>query len=263
MGDYNNITFESSDPNATFNKAIQNMLPNNKFVLGIKWGNDTYNNNNNWNINNYSLTLYIEYTPPIQSVTVEQKLSNDSNVDSVGLWNSSESKFENFLVPGNFGWQTTSSKTLRGSQKLLSDQKYFHWENNSLVDNDVSNHKTFQIIPTTSNLTSRFNPTYQGITIQNSLEGTQIDPGADSIRFADPWYIDYADPAYGESSRNRGMKNTCTDALQYRQRTSPFYPDNNYVYQNGNDPSHAYQGVFLHQDPNFLPNVPITTPCRR
>ena len=246
-GTSHNITYESSDPNGAFNKAIKDMLPNNKFVLGIKWGNDTYNNNNNWFINNASVKLYVEYTSPIQTVAVNQKLSNNSNIDSVGLWNSSEIKFENFLVPGSFSWETSSYKTLRGSQKLLSNQKYIHWENNSQADNNVVNHKTFQIIPTTTNLTSRFNPANQGVTIQNSLEGTQIHPGTDSIRFADPWYIDYVDSDYADSMRNRGMKATGSDAIQYRPRQSPFYPDLSTLYQNENDPSHAYLGVFLNQ----------------
>jgi hypothetical protein len=43
-GTNHHITFTSSDPNAAFNMAIKDMLPNNKFVLGIKWGNDAYNN---------------------------------------------------------------------------------------------------------------------------------------------------------------------------------------------------------------------------
>ncbi len=109
----------------------------------------------------------------------------------------------------------------------------------------IPNHQNFTTISTGDYFKASFYPSYEGVTIQNSLEGTSLNIG--NINFADPWYIDYADPLFGNSVRNRGMKDTGTDALQYRSRTSPFYPDNTTVYQNGSDPSHSYQGVFLNQ----------------
>ncbi len=256
QGSQQDTVLSTFGPSSDFCIAVQNALSSDKFTLGLTSNTETYPYE--WQIDNSSFTIRIVYRPPSQNIIVDQKLSNNARIDSVGLWNPTENKFDNFGVPGSFPWTVNSSKILRGSQKLLNNQKYVHWENNSQVDNDIANHKIFEILPTTTNLTSRFNPSYQGITIKNSLEGTQIDPESDSIKFADPWYIDYADPDYADSVRNRGMKLTGSDPdkLQYRERASPFYPNYNTIYQNGNDPSHAYQGVFLNQDPNFLPNVP-------
>lgn len=81
--------------------------------------------------------------------------------------------------------------------------------------------------------------------IKNLLEGTG---SGGWVYFQDPWYIDYVDPIYGNNLRNRGTQTTGTDALQFRLRTSPFNPDYNTVFQNGNDPSQSYKGVFLNQD---------------
>ena len=66
--------------------AIKNMLPNDKFVLGIKWANDNTNYNNNWFINNGTLTLYIEFTPPTTMVTLDQRNSNNDQVGVLKKW---------------------------------------------------------------------------------------------------------------------------------------------------------------------------------
>jgi hypothetical protein len=78
-----------------------------------------------------------------------------------------------------------------------------------------------------------------------------LNPDYDEIMFKDPWLIDYQDPNFANQLRNRGM-----DLTEWRNRTSPFNPDYNTVFQNGNDPSQTYKCVFLSQDPNFLPDLP-------
>ncbi len=248
----NNVfDYESDDPYGGFNQAIANSLSNDKFVLGLKWFNDhtTYISYSIWNVSTPSMTLEIVYNPPNRTVTVDQILSNNS-VDSVGLWNPSEDEFENFQVPQSFNWDISSYQTLRGFQKLLSNQKYIHWEHNSQVVNDVTNHKTFQIYSYTNNLTSRFNPTNSGITIENSLEGTNITGG--NIKFIDPWYIDLADQDFDGQHRNRGMD----DAYPRERQSLPFVPDYSTIFTNGSDPSQAYQGVFLNQSGPPLWNPP-------
>ena len=254
-GTDNVMNFVSNNSNNAFNQAVRNALPNNKFILGIKYQNENPNYNRTWLVDSYSMTLRIEYTPPQKLVVLDQRLSNNTQIGKLRKWEGTEFTPLPYIDPGAaFNFQVNSSQTIQGDQAVYSNEKYQKWIRNTSDDENVSNHHSFAITSFDNTLTSKFNPIQSGITIKNGIEGTTVSGGY--IKFADPWYIDYADPAYGESPRNRGMKNTGTDALQYRQRTSPFYPDNNYVFQNGNDPAHAYQGVFLHQDPTFDPNVP-------
>lgn len=211
-----------------------------------------------WTISGYDLSvpttqpcieLTIIYELPNTSVTVDQRLSNETSVDSVGLWNKLNSSFEKYSVPHTFDWEVISNtkKTLLANQNLLSHQKYIHWENNSQIDNNVVNHKTFQIYTYTSNLTSRLNSTQPDITIKNEfLESPGLNPINDNIHFKDPWLIDYPDPLYGNTLRNRGM-----DA-PFKQRPSPFYPDYTTSYDGD-----VYKGVFLNQNPTFDPTLPI------
>ena len=257
-GSNHNITFESSDPNSAFNQAIKDMLPNNKFVLGINWGNDTYDNNNNWYIQNISVTLYIEFTPPTKWVTIDQRNSLNQQIGILKKWEWDIVDWGNNFNPGSkFPFDVGSQQVIHGDQAIYSNEKYQKWIRNNSDDENVSNHHSFSITPFDNTLTSKFNPTQSGITIKNSIEGTSVS-GA-KIKFADPWYIDYADPDFGDSKRNRGMKLTGSDPdkLQYRERTSPFYPDYNTIYQNNDngiqDPSHAYLGVFLNQGADWQP----------
>ncbi|HSW53546.1 MAG TPA: T9SS type A sorting domain-containing protein [Ignavibacteriaceae bacterium] len=232
-GSNNNIIFESSDPQDDFNLAIKNSLANNKFVLGLKWDLDHGSWIRTWGVNNATITLYIEFTPPTQTVYVEQKLFNNTSVDSVGLWNLTQNKFDKYAVPKTFVWDVGSDKTLQGAQKIISNEKYITWLN----ETDVVNHHTFTIEPSTNLLTSQFNPTQSGITVKNNLENSSTDGG--NVEFRDPWFIDYPDPAFGNQLRNRGMN----DAIFY-QRPSPFNPTH----------GSQYKGVFLNQGwPNWEP----------
>ncbi|MDP2365163.1 MAG: hypothetical protein Q8M94_15520, partial [Ignavibacteria bacterium] len=164
----NQLILNSNDPvnpYPEFKQAIQNSLVNDKFVLGIMWGNDGLTQSKTWYLHNFTMSLYIEFTVPTKNVLVDQKLSNNSSVDSVGLWNLTLNKFDEYSVPKTFTWNVNDSKTLQGSQKVLSSQKYNYWDGYS----NVVNHKTFSILPTTAELKSQFNPTNPGITIKNSL----------------------------------------------------------------------------------------------
>ena len=228
----NVLDFISNNPNDDFNLAVKNALVNDRFVLGIRVSIPSSVPERTWTIQNPSITLRIEFTPPTQTVIVEQKLLNNSSVDSVGLWNLTQNKFDKYKVPKTFVWDVGSDKTLQGAQKIISNEKYFTWLN----ETDVVNHQTFTIEPSTNLLTSQFNPTHSGIIIKNSLEGTTVDGG--QVEFRDPWFIDYPDPEFGNQMRNRGMN----DAIYY-QRPSPFNPTN----------GGQYKGVFLNQDPSQTP----------
>jgi len=169
-----------------------------------------------------------------KNVLVDQKNFDNISIDSVGHWNASQNRFDKYAVPRNFTWNIGSTQTLLGSQKLIDNQKYKHWENNFNPDNNVVNHKSFGIFSWTNNLTSIFHPTHTGITIKSSLEGTALTGGV--VEFRDPWFIDFQDAQYGNQLRNRGMNEAV-----FRQRTSPFYPDATTQYEFGQ----TYKGVFL------------------
>ncbi len=181
-------------------------------------------------------------TAQTKSVTIDQKLSDNSSSGAVGLWNTTLNLFDDYSVPQTFNWTIGDSKTLRGFQDILSNEKYNHWINNTTNENGVTNHKSFTIYPNTNDLISKFHPTNPGVTIKTSLEGTSSTGGV--IEFRDPWFIDLQDAQYDNQLRNRGM----IDAVP-RQRTSPFYPDATTQYEFGQ----KYNGVFLDQDPATTP----------
>ncbi len=133
---------------------------------------------------NYSMLI-----SQTKNVIVDQKSFNNVSIDSVGFYNLSQNKFDKYSVPKSFDWNIGSTQTLLGSQKVIENQKYKHWENNFNPDNNVVNHKSFGIYSWTNNLTSKFHPTHPGITIKTSLEGTASTGG--EVEFRDPWFIDF------------------------------------------------------------------------
>ncbi|MCR4416117.1 MAG: T9SS type A sorting domain-containing protein [Ignavibacteria bacterium] len=226
---------------------LQSSLQSDKFVLGIQYYyENTYDSV--WYIKNSTVKLRIVYRYPDIPVTVDQKLNNTS-IDSVGLWNQTLNKFEKFKVPKQFNWSRNTTKALQGSQKIISNQKYNVWKKSGITMTDVKNHHEFFIDTSYNNatLTSQFNSTYSSITIMNNFpEVNGLNPSNDIIHFKDPWLIDYPDPLYGNTLRNRGM-----DA-PFKQRPSPFYPDYTTSYDGD-----VYKGVFLNQNPTFDPTLPI------
>ena len=236
QGINNTMEVVSSNPNNPINLALRNALVNDRFVLGIKWGFEApYVDWRTWNIHNYSLTLRIEFTPPSQLVTIDQRKSDNQQVGVLRKWEGTYFTPPPYINPGtSFNFPINSVQTIQGDQAIYSNEKYNNW---NFDKSDVKNHHTFPITSQTNSLTSRFEPTQPGITIKNSLEETSVDGG--QVEFRDPWFIDYPDPAFGNQLRNRGMN----DAIYY-QRPSPFNPTN----------GGQYKGVFLNQDYNIQGN---------
>lgn len=175
-------------------------------------------------------------------VSIDQKVSFGIRVGSVSKWNGS-------------GWDGVplgqpitlyGKETFLGSQNVYYNQKYHEWERNQAnTEPDNLNHHTFTAKPNDNNFTSRFAPTYSGVTLQNKLEGVAVSGG--TIDFIDPWFIDYADDDFGGQLRNRGK-----DAIPHT-RSAPFYPNTTNTFENGK----KYNGVFLNENSSFDPNKPI------
>ena len=237
LGVNNTITFESSDPNHSFNLAVKNSLPGNKFVLGIKWDLDHSSFDRTWGINNFNLKLSVTFTPLNQQVTVDQKLSDDTRVGTLKMWDWDISQFgPPFSPPQTFPFPQNSQQVIQGDQSEYSGEKYNNWNYQS----DVTNHHEFTITPLTNNLTSNFKPNNYSVIVQNNLESTGVTGG--NIQFKDPWLIDFADPVYNNEMRNRGF-----DDAVFNTEVSPL---------DFSQPAFSnYKGVFLNQDYND-PNVP-------
>lgn len=188
------------------------------------------------------------YTSPIiynLPVAVLQNYGNGSQVtgSTIGRWNGSS--FASIEPGSTLTFEVETTEVLRGDQSIYNGQKYNVWKKFNDPENDVVNQHLFPVTTIFPNqLTSQFALTYSGITIQNySLEGNvQI---GDSIQFKDPWLIDYPDPLYGNNVRNQGMN------APFKTRTSPFNPG--YTTSFSGD---VYKGVFLNENPNFLPDLP-------
>ena len=238
------MNFVSNISTNPFNTAVRNALLNNRFVLGIKWDEKPYVDSRTWNISNSSLILRIEYAPPSQQVTIDQRNSSNSQVGTLKKWEGTA--FGEPFSPGTpFTFLINSEQTIQGDQNVYSGEKYNNWNGDN---SDVTNHHSFVITPQVELLTSKFEPTNPEVIVKNSLENSLLNGG--TISFKDPWFIDYADPSFGNTLRNRGMESTGNDALIFRSRTSPFYPNSTYTYENGE----KYNGVFLSKYPASTPS---------
>lgn len=233
-GENNVMNFVSDNSNNPFNIAVRNALLVNKFILGIKFQNENTSLDRTWFINNWTVSLTIEYVPPQQLVTLDQRLSNNTQAGTLRKWEGANFTSYPYINPGtSFSFPVNSTQTIQGDQAVYSNEKYNNWNGDKT---DVKNHHSFPINTQTNTLTSRFEGTNSGITIKNILEGTGIDGG--SVQFKDPWFIDYPDVAYGGTLRNGGM-----DQSIFHNRTSPFIPNTTTPYENGK----KYNGVFLDQ----------------
>jgi Subtilase family/Secretion system C-terminal sorting domain len=166
-------------------------------------------------------------------VEVTQLDAQDLPFGQVAVW---EGNWVLYNVPTTFVWPENSAQTVRSEQnfKPSTTEKYHDW--NEL--NDVVNHHSFTILPTTSQFTAHFEPANNA-----TLQANVIDLGgqAGAAEFKDPWLIDSLDPNYG-TSRNQGM-------------SAPFKTVNYATNNLGTGTS--YKGVFLNENPNFLPDRPI------
>ena len=186
-------------------------------------------------------------------VSFEQKSeSGDLLTNSdIGIWDNQTNIFTPYPAPANFYFTSDEQKIIRGSQDLESTDfesnlKYYRWvKNHSENIEEIQNHQSFFIDNETSFLTSSFKQSFANVTISNLLEG--VGSGG-SLYFQDPWYIDYADPEYGNNLRNRGTQELGPDALQFSLRSSPFSPDYSTPFQINDDQAQSYKGVFLNQE---------------
>jgi hypothetical protein len=223
--------FNGSNFVSSFISALQQ---NNRFTLGVAWKYESPSAGNvYWRIKPINLKVYFHI--PNQSVTLDQRLSNNTQAGKLRKWEGPEIGFTPppYINPGTqFDFPLLSTQTIQGDQAIYSGEKYNNWNDDKT---DVRNHKEFLITALTNQLTSKFEPTKPSIIIQNNLESSSTSGG--NLHFKDPWLIDYPDPLYGNTLRNRGM-----DA-PFKQRPSPFYPDYTTSYN-----SDVYKGVFLNQD---------------
>ncbi|GAB4287703.1 MAG: hypothetical protein Kow0098_04630 [Ignavibacteriaceae bacterium] len=234
------ISTTFTDPGDPFIIAFTNALNQDRFTLGAAWRYDGPTAGDaEWNVTPRVPTIIVNYAPPSQLVTIDQRNSLNQQVGVLRKWEGTQFTDPPFNPGSSFYFPVSSDQTILGDQTIISNQKYNKWVRNSVNESNVINHHSFTIQSFDNNFTSRFEPTQSGITIKNSLEGTTIDGGA--VEFRDPWFIDYPDPNFANQLRNRGMDN----ALFY-SRTSPFYPDYTTSY-NGL----TYKGVFLNQDYNI------------
>ncbi len=208
-----------------------------------RWGDysgaalDPANNQDVWicgewadNNNQWSTQIGEINTSTSQDVIVDQKLSNGTRVGYLKNWQGTVWGSQ-YTPPQTFSFPVNSTQTILGDQGTYSNQKYNNWNGFS----DVTNHHSFYITTETNNLTSHFVSAYSGVTIENSLEGTDATGGY--LDFRDPWLIDSIDASHGNQVMNRGM-----DHVIWHQRNSPFHPD--YTTSYG---GYTYKGVFLDQ----------------
>ncbi|PJA98238.1 MAG: hypothetical protein CO128_08360, partial [Ignavibacteriales bacterium CG_4_9_14_3_um_filter_30_11] len=239
----------------TINSGIVVTVPSNSTAVVI--GTVNFVNSNSRIVVNTGGTLLVRENATVDpahvtgnvifegGVLVRQVTENQSVLSgyTFGRWEGGPT-FQSYIGPKNFlGLNIGDTQVYQANQEIISNQKYNIWKVDGIADSSIMNHHPFQIQNIPSTYTAQFYPTYSGVTIQNSIEGTSVNIG--SIAFKDPWLIDYADPGYGNNLRNRGM------SAPFKTMSSPFIPD--YTTSFSGD---VYKGVFLNQNPNFLPNLP-------
>lgn len=229
-------TFNSGDNFVTqFTNSINQ---NDRFSLGIAWKYESEEAGIDYwyfQVGGLYPSISVSFTPPTQTVTLDQKLSNNTQVGKLRKWEGANFTPYPFINPGTpFDFPINSVQTIQGDQAVYSNEKYQKWIRNASDEGNVSNHHSFTITAFDNTFTSKFNPTNSGITIKNNLEATGVDGG--SVQFKDPWLIDYPDPLYGNTLRNQGM------SASFKNQTAPFNPDYTSSY-NGD----VYKGIFLNQ----------------
>ncbi len=176
----------------------------------------------------------------VTSVVIDQKLSNNNSADSVWRWLRPQGAFIKLAAPDTSQLTFNTTETYHATHNIVSGQKYLNWANHT----DVTNLDTINITRTTPPSTAQLGTTYSGVVIKSEfIDAPSLNAGP--VGFNDPWFIDYADPAYGYSLRNRGQNG----ALWYDTLTSPFNPNTNSAGSGS-----QYKGVFLNQGGN-LPNL--------
>ncbi|MDR3666388.1 MAG: T9SS type A sorting domain-containing protein [Ignavibacteriaceae bacterium] len=232
---FSKMIYSSNNSTNPLNVGFRNSLSNNRFVLGVRW--DVESVNRQWFIDNSDVTITVHFTPPQQSVFVDQLLNDGSTrIGKIKLWG--VTSFSNPpLDPGqNFNFYVNSHQIIQGDQTEYSNEKYNNW--NSL--SDVSNQHDFSISTETASLTSWFKQNYYGVKIRNAIEGLSNKDGG-ILYFKDPWLIDSVDQNHANTYMNRG-----NDAI-YNNINSPLN------FSNGSFSN--YKGIFLNQE--NLPSHPV------
>jgi hypothetical protein len=216
------LQFDGSSPYA---QAIEAALNDDFFTLGLidKF---EYQQSYVYDLSNCHVKLEFVYARPPVSVTVDQKRSSGSSTaEPIGRWQGGPS-FVNYSVPQNFTFYVGTEEVLRGYQNVITnpDEKYRTWETYS----DVTNHHVFSVTPSMTTLKSQFDNIYGNIVVKNNL----LSGGSGgTIKFKDPWLIDYVDPVYGNNLRNQGT------SAPFKDKTSPL----NLTIAS------EYKGLFLNQ----------------
>ena len=196
---------------------------------GYNFGTSFFNSNF-WNAA-YS-TLFIQ-------VTINQlRTDGQTQIGTVGRWGGSDF-LPRFAAPGILSFMVQTTEVLHADPAMYSCEKYHNWNN----ENDVTNHHLFDVDAGFPNsLNANFKQIYGNVIIESMLIGTS-GQGGDSIKFKDPWLIDFADPEYDNNLRNRGMD---APLIAYN---SPLTITT----------TSAFKGVFLNQSGPPLWNPPFYT----
>jgi len=180
----------------------------------------------------------------VKEVVIDQVLSNDNPVGTIARWMGLEfsSRFSagTIISPGLEDHDVYQADTI-----IHQNEKYLRWNNES----EVENYHEFYIDENADRFTANFLPTYSNIAVTTDLLDA-IGTTDGNIQFRDPWYIDYRDSDFGNTPRNQGMA-----SAEWHERdvgTVGFRPDYSTQYDGGR----LYRGVFLNENPNFLPDRP-------
>lgn len=185
------------------------------------------------------------------TLTVTQK--DDSGIltgSTISRWDVDNSDFDDYTLTGssiNFGTALEgNAEVFRGDQNIYNNpkEKFNEW----VGFNSIRNHQVFQLQDQV--YTSQFQKTHSGISVTNAFPEAPSLSGSGEIQFKDPWLIDYNDPDFDNSPRNRGR-----DAVFY-SHSAPFNPGFNTI--NGK----SYNGLFLNENLTFdeeLPNYSVHT----
>ncbi len=173
----------------------------------------------------------IDYTMPYTGKTVEFFPYNED-----GLLNSANADHWRWTIEE---WKTGYNGILTEDhdETIESDPNYFSSTGEKVLfwnhdQSSITNYNTFYITSTTDTLVPQYSSVDGGATITTSV----IDAGGVSggiVEFKDPWFMDYADPNYGNRVRSEGT------GAPFISRSAPFYPDASTSY--GGD---VYDGVF-------------------
>jgi|GEM_PF-4589836 len=187
-------------------------------------------------IRSNTMSYYLEGTPKI--VFFEARKENGGTLPGVqpnhwrytiGKW---KSNFDIFLT-------LDYNEVIKSFPYFVEsgNNKFYYWNQNT---SDIQNYNSFYISTSTDSIISWYKAAKGGIQIRTLVDGNN----GYKVFFKDPWVVNTANPEYYQSPygyRNLGM------SAPFDSVDSPL----NLTFQSN------HQGVFLNQNPNFLPDLPI------